>query len=215
MGISVKIFPGVRIGVSKRGFNASVGPRIARIHTGPSGTRFSSGAGPVSVSGRIGRKTRTRRLAKSVTQSETEQRDETLYDPPQLSDAERKDNLARAVYPYVERNWQVLRDTEFLVELRGPNAGYINEWGFLGLASLLFLDWVYFINSNLLYVIAQSQTANSRIAGTVVIAGGIACATLVQAWRLIKSRGKIKTENKKLVIEVDHYGHITKHFDRH
>ena len=55
MGISFKIFPGVRVGVTRRGFNASVGPRIARIHAGPGGVRYSSGLGPLTVSGGGGR----------------------------------------------------------------------------------------------------------------------------------------------------------------
>jgi len=58
MGFSMKIFPGVRIGVTKRGMNASIGPRIARMHAGPGGVRYSSGLGPVSVSGGSGRRSR-------------------------------------------------------------------------------------------------------------------------------------------------------------
>lgn len=51
MGISFKIFPGVRIGATRRGMNASFGPRVARVHLGPSGVRYSSGLGPLTISG--------------------------------------------------------------------------------------------------------------------------------------------------------------------
>jgi len=51
MGFSIKVFPGVRIGVSKRGMNASLGPRAARVHLGSGRVRYSSGIGPITVSG--------------------------------------------------------------------------------------------------------------------------------------------------------------------
>lgn len=56
MGIRIKVLPGLYVGVNKRGMNASIGPRIARAHVGNGGIRYSSGLGPVTVSG--GRRTK-------------------------------------------------------------------------------------------------------------------------------------------------------------
>jgi hypothetical protein len=49
MGLYVKIAPGVKVRVTRRGARTSVGPRAARVHFGAGGTGFSTGAGPVSL----------------------------------------------------------------------------------------------------------------------------------------------------------------------
>ncbi len=46
---------------TRRGTRTSIGPRIARIHTGAGGTGFSTGAGPVSYYKPLRRKHRRRR----------------------------------------------------------------------------------------------------------------------------------------------------------
>ena len=58
MGFSVKLAPGVRVGVSSHGVRAGIGPRIARVHVGTGRTGFSSGLGPFSVYGAVGGKGR-------------------------------------------------------------------------------------------------------------------------------------------------------------
>lgn len=54
MGFGVRIMPGVRVRVSKRGIRTSVGPRIARVHVGAGLTGFSTGIGPFSYGTSIG-----------------------------------------------------------------------------------------------------------------------------------------------------------------
>ena len=51
MGISFKVMPGVRVGLTRKGMNASIGPRVARAHVSSSGVSYSSGVGPITVSG--------------------------------------------------------------------------------------------------------------------------------------------------------------------
>jgi hypothetical protein len=53
-GVSIKLAPGVRVRASSRGVRASVGPRIARVHTGTGRTTLSSGIGPFTSSTSVG-----------------------------------------------------------------------------------------------------------------------------------------------------------------
>ncbi|WP_447925137.1 DUF4236 domain-containing protein [Georgenia muralis] len=46
MGFSLKLAPGVRVRVSKRGMRTSLGPRIARVHVGSGRAGVSTGLGP-------------------------------------------------------------------------------------------------------------------------------------------------------------------------
>jgi hypothetical protein len=52
--VSIKLAPGVRVRASSRGVRASVGPRIARVHTGAGRTTLSSGIGPFTSSTSVG-----------------------------------------------------------------------------------------------------------------------------------------------------------------
>ena len=54
MGFGVRIMPGVRVRVSRRGIRTSIGPRIARVHVGAGRTGFSTGMGPFSYSTSLG-----------------------------------------------------------------------------------------------------------------------------------------------------------------
>jgi len=54
MGFGVRIMPGVRVRVSRRGIRTSIGPRIARVHVGAGRTGFSTGMGPFSYSTSVG-----------------------------------------------------------------------------------------------------------------------------------------------------------------
>lgn len=65
MGFRVKVLPGVRVRVSRRGVRTSLGPRVARVHVGGGRTAVSTGFGPVGAYGAIGRKKRRRRAASS------------------------------------------------------------------------------------------------------------------------------------------------------
>ncbi len=51
MGFRLKVAPGVRLRVSKRGVRTSLGPRAARVHVGGGRTGFSTGVGPVGFYG--------------------------------------------------------------------------------------------------------------------------------------------------------------------
>ena len=54
MGFGIRIAPGVRVSVTKRGVRAGVGPRVLRVHVGAGRPGISSGAGPVSIWGPAG-----------------------------------------------------------------------------------------------------------------------------------------------------------------
>jgi len=45
MGLYIRIFPSLKVRVSKRGLRRSLGPRAARLHVGAGGTGISTGAG--------------------------------------------------------------------------------------------------------------------------------------------------------------------------
>lgn len=45
MGVYVKLAPGVRVRISRRGLRWSLGPRAARLHVGVGGPGISTGAG--------------------------------------------------------------------------------------------------------------------------------------------------------------------------
>src|SRR5258708_35018758 len=67
MGFYFKLAPGVKIGATRRGLRASVGPRAARVHFGAGGTGVSTGAGPVSLYHSVGGGRRRRGTAPSRT----------------------------------------------------------------------------------------------------------------------------------------------------
>lgn len=48
MGLYLRLLPGVKVRVTKRGTRLYLGPRAARIHLGAGGPGISTGAGPVS-----------------------------------------------------------------------------------------------------------------------------------------------------------------------
>jgi hypothetical protein len=54
VGFSIRIVPGLRVGVSARGVRTSIGPRAARLHVGGGRTGVSSGFGPVGFYTSIG-----------------------------------------------------------------------------------------------------------------------------------------------------------------
>ena len=46
MGIYLRLLPGVKVRLTRRGVRWGVGPRSARVHFGAGGTGLSTGAGP-------------------------------------------------------------------------------------------------------------------------------------------------------------------------
>lgn len=54
MGFGLKIAPGVRVSVSKRGVRTSIGPRLLRVHVGAGRAGISTGIGPLSIWGSLG-----------------------------------------------------------------------------------------------------------------------------------------------------------------
>lgn len=48
MGIHIRLFPGVKVRLGRRGRRWSAGPRLFRLHTGAVGRGLSAGAGPVT-----------------------------------------------------------------------------------------------------------------------------------------------------------------------
>ena len=49
MGIYLKIMPGVKVRLTRRGVRWGLRPRAARLHFGAGGTGVSTGWGPISV----------------------------------------------------------------------------------------------------------------------------------------------------------------------
>ncbi len=48
MGLYLRIMPGVKVRITRRGVRWAIGPRAARLHVGARGAGVSTGAGPVS-----------------------------------------------------------------------------------------------------------------------------------------------------------------------
>lgn len=46
MGIYLRLLPGVKVRLTRRGARWGIGPRGARVHFGAGGTGVSTGAGP-------------------------------------------------------------------------------------------------------------------------------------------------------------------------
>jgi hypothetical protein len=60
MGIYLKILPGVKVRLTRRGVRWDIGPRAARLHLGAGGPGVSTGARPTSVYRGLRRKCRRR-----------------------------------------------------------------------------------------------------------------------------------------------------------
>ena len=110
MGFSMRIFPGVRVGVTRRGFNASVGPRIARVHAGPGGMRYSSGIGPFSVSGGG----RRRRYSSSGGGLDLEAFNEAMT----VSSETREIRLQEQIDRHLKSGWKLISKGSFDAELQ-------------------------------------------------------------------------------------------------
>ena len=60
MAVSIRLAPGVKIRLGRRGAWWSLGPRAARLHVGAGHAGVSTGAGPVTFYRRLGRRKRRR-----------------------------------------------------------------------------------------------------------------------------------------------------------
>jgi hypothetical protein len=60
MAVYLKILPGLKVRLGKRGVRVGIGPRIARGWLGAGGPGVSSGAGPVSAHRGLRRRRRRR-----------------------------------------------------------------------------------------------------------------------------------------------------------
>lgn len=60
MGIYIRLAPGVKVRLGRRGTRWSLGPRAARLHAGAGPAGVSTGAGPVTFYRRLGRRRRRR-----------------------------------------------------------------------------------------------------------------------------------------------------------
>jgi hypothetical protein len=49
MSIYIRLAPGLKIRLGKRGVRWGIGPRAARLHVGAGGSGVSTGAGPFSL----------------------------------------------------------------------------------------------------------------------------------------------------------------------
>jgi hypothetical protein len=48
MGVYIRLAPGLKVRIGRRGLRWAIGPRAARLHAGAGGAGISTGAGPVS-----------------------------------------------------------------------------------------------------------------------------------------------------------------------
>jgi hypothetical protein len=62
MGIYLRLLPGVKVRITRRGVRFGLGPRIARLHAGRGGAGVSTGAGPFSLYKGLRRRRRRGRL---------------------------------------------------------------------------------------------------------------------------------------------------------
>lgn len=60
MGLYLRVAPGVKLRMTRRGARAGIGPRAARVWVGAGGTGVSTGAGPVSLYKGLHRRSRRR-----------------------------------------------------------------------------------------------------------------------------------------------------------
>jgi hypothetical protein len=60
MSIFIRLTPGLKVRVSRRGLRWAIGPRAARLHAGAGGTGVSTGAGPFSLYRSLHRRRRHR-----------------------------------------------------------------------------------------------------------------------------------------------------------
>ena len=60
MGIYIRLAPGVKVRLGRRGARWSLGPRAARLHAGAGPAGVSTEAGPVTFYRRLGRRRRRR-----------------------------------------------------------------------------------------------------------------------------------------------------------
>jgi hypothetical protein len=60
MGIYLRLLPGVKVRLTRRGVRWGVGPRAARAHFGAGGTGVSTGAGPFTWYRELRRRRRRR-----------------------------------------------------------------------------------------------------------------------------------------------------------
>lgn len=60
MGMYLRIAPGVKVRLTRRGVRWGLGPRMARLHVGAGGAGVSTGAGPFSYYKPVGRKHKRR-----------------------------------------------------------------------------------------------------------------------------------------------------------
>jgi hypothetical protein len=49
MGVYIRLMPGVKVRITRRGVRWGLGPRAARLHVGAGGSGVSTGAGPFSL----------------------------------------------------------------------------------------------------------------------------------------------------------------------
>ena len=60
MGIYVRLMPGVKVRLTRRGVRWGIGPRAARVHFGAGGAGVSTGAGPFTAYRGLRRRRRRR-----------------------------------------------------------------------------------------------------------------------------------------------------------
>jgi hypothetical protein len=196
VGISFRILPGLRIGVTRRGFNASVGPRAASIHAGPGGLRYSSSIGPVTVSGG-GRRRRYR--SGSSRGFDFEAFDAVM----RVSPEERVQRLEKEIARLEKRGWKLSKREEFSAFMtRKATEKRKMTWLFIfGALSLLFVGQVIDLSLGI------SQASAERPFASMLIAAVVFTGCFVSQIYTFAAK---KSANRKF--EVGEYGVLHKHY---
>lgn len=196
MGFSMRIFPGVRIGVTRRGMNASVGPRIARVHAGPGGLRYSSGLGPFSVSGGGSRR---RGRSRSSGGLDFAAFDEAM----RVSPEQRTARLEREIQRLEKKGWKLTKRDEFsaLMARKSTEKRKVTWLIVFGVLTAMFLQEVA---NNLLGLTPPNpeRPLPSMIIAAVIFGGAL-------AYQIVTFAAK-KSANRKF--EVGEYGVLHKHY---
>jgi hypothetical protein len=195
MGISFKIFPGVRIGVTRRGMNASVGPRIARVHAGPGGIRYSSGLGPVTVSGGGSRRRRYRGSSGSW--------DFAAFDEAmRVSPEQRTERLEREISRLERRGWKVVEKKEFSAKMNRKTTQKRKLTWIIVFTLLLYVSFDDLTKTILRSPDATEGPLSAKITVIVIFAS-------VLLWQAL-TFARAKAANRKF--EVGEYGVLHKHY---
>jgi len=196
VGISFRILPGVRLGVTRRGFNASVGPRVARVHAGPGGLRYSSSVGPVTVSGGGRRRSYSRASQQGLV---FEAFDAAMRVSPETRTARLESEISRLE----KRGWKLSKRGDFSAEM-SRNSTEKRKVTWLWVSGVLSLAFLGQVIDNLFGLV---PTSVERPLASMIIGAIVFTASFV--YQIYTFAAKKSARRK---FEVGEYGVLHKHY---